>query len=439
MNFACWTITAVVILMESTSVDGLATKVLPRAPTPPYILSNVPGTWAYDTMSRRVREEIIGRIFEENDLDAPDKAEAKAKMEALREELTEPQNHKLRYIEEDGGPDIEAWREILTPYTECNWLDAPWCVTEFYLYRRIMEAFAYFKTSYDPFESQKQAGLTSSLASIEGLAEKLSSSNSLSLEAGLLLYISTSLWGNRMDLSLWPVGEAVQDDIFAQVLAAGSKNLLADDSEEMIEQIKSCIAGQSKRVDIVVDNAGFELICDLCLADYLVSSGVAEKVVFQLKAHPTFVSDAMSKDMMWMIDTMAELDDEKYPFCKSTGLKWQSLVAEGKWELKENFFWVQPQPFWDIPEDLRSELGESSIVFVKGDANYRRLLGDRYWPLSTPFTDVANYFPTRLCALRTLKAELGCGLLDDKVKEASEKDDKWMVSGRWGVIQFYNP
>lgn len=56
----------------------------------------------------------------------------------------------------------------------------------------------------------------------------------------------------------------------------------------------------------------------------------------------------------------------------------------------------------------KQELGdESSMVFVKGDANYRRLIGDRLWPTDTPFPDVAGYFPARLCALRTLKAELG--------------------------------
>lgn len=47
------------------------------------------------------------------------------------------------------------------------------------------------------------------------------------------------------------------------------------------------------------------------------------------------------------------------------------------------------------------------MVFLKGDANYRRLIGDRLWSTDTPFLDVAGYFPARLCALRTLKAELG--------------------------------
>lgn len=35
----------------------------PKAALPPIILSNVPGTWAYDTMSRRIRDDILARIY----------------------------------------------------------------------------------------------------------------------------------------------------------------------------------------------------------------------------------------------------------------------------------------------------------------------------------------------------------------------------------------
>jgi Damage-control phosphatase ARMT1-like domain len=60
-----------------------------------------------------------------------------------------------------------------------------------------------------------------------------------------------------------------------------------------------------------------------------------------------------------------------------------------------------------MPQRLRDELADSAVVFVKGDANYRRMLGDRTWPLDTPFADVAAYWPAPVCPLRTLKAELG--------------------------------
>ena len=36
-------------------------------------------------------------------------------------------------------------------------------------------------------------------------------------------------------------------------------------------------------------------------------------MVIQLKGHPTFVSDAMAKDMLAMIDLLADLDASEYP------------------------------------------------------------------------------------------------------------------------------
>ena len=72
-----------------------------------------------------------------------------------------------------------------------------------------------------------------------------------------------------------------------------------------------------------------------------------------------------------------------------------------------------------------------------GDANYRRLLGDRLWDLTAPFQDVVGcYFPCPVCALRTLKAELGCGMGAEQVEKAKALDDAWMTNGRFGVVQF---
>lgn len=58
---------------------------------------------------------------------------------------------------------------------------------------------------------------------------------------------------------------------------------------------------------------GFELFCDLCLADCLATGGAAERVVIQLKGHPTFVSDAMAKDLLAMVDLLVSLDEAEYP------------------------------------------------------------------------------------------------------------------------------
>ncbi|CAM9983768.1 unnamed protein product, partial [Laminaria digitata] len=431
--------------------------VLPRARLPEIIVSNVPGSWAYDTMSRRLRENILMRIYEDMDMDAPEMASAKEMLDALVEELKSAGTSKLTPIAEGGGPDVAEWNKIMEPYLGVSWLDTPWLYSEFYAYRRVVEAFSFFETGkaggslegkgVDPFMDQKMLGVTSALKSMEALAKRLLATDAevLGSKTGIQLYATTALWGNRMDLSIWPVekdggNSAGSGDVFSQVLGSSSENLLADDSERLAEALVSCGEQGGQRVDIIVDNAGFELFCDLCLADCLATGGTASRVVIQLKGHPTFVSDAMAKDMLAMIDLLADLDISEYPSAKAIGVRWKKLISEGKWELREDCFWAQPRPLWEMPARLRKDLGgESALVFVKGDANYRRLIGDRLWPTDTPFSDVAGYFPTRLCALRTLKAELGCGMPKEATERAAQQHEDWMVNGRYGCIQLFDP
>jgi len=71
--------------------------------------------------------------------------------------------------------------------------------------------------------------------------------------------------------------------------------------------------------------------------------------------------------------------------------------------------------------------------------NYRRLVGDRQWPFTTPFADIVDYFPAPLAALRTLKAELAAGLEPQHAAMAAAVDPAWLTNGRWGVIQFAEP
>lgn len=220
------------------------------------------------------------------------------------------------------------------------------------------------------------------------------------------------------------------------VIEAGQTFILADDTEELARHVSSTRKGS--RYDIIVDNAGFELYCDLCLADFLVSSGLARIVLLHLKSHPTFVSDAMAKDVADTIDFMQRGDSTAD--LAATGARWANHVKFGAWILVEDDFWVQPSAMWLMPERIADDLSNSALVFVKGDANYRRLLGDCQWELETPFSDILSYFPAPVCALRTLKAEIGCGLPPKNVTDdIAEKDPSWLVSGKYGVVQFLNP
>src|SRR5690606_12299627 len=98
-------------------------------------------------------------------------------------------------------------------------------------------------------------------------------------------------------------------------------------------------------------------------------------------------------------------------------------------------FWTSPLLAWEMPDDVRNDLSASHLVVSKGDANYRRLLGDLAWPLDTAFDDIVAYFPAPLVALRTYKSELGGGLQPKRIAELNRTEEDWLTSGRWGNAQ----
>lgn len=426
---------------------------LPKLPIPEPILSSKPGTWAYDTMSRRVDSEILQRTYEDNEdtFNSAAFSDVLVRFNSLRAKLQSAADTKLTYLEalpddapEDRRREFVEWQTILEPFVTRGdtWLSAPWLVTEFYVYRLLMEALGYWDPSsagykYDPFAKQKMAGLLSSPGSAEPMLSKLKTLPKT--KEGIELACAFALWGNKMDLSLWPADTANTDvDVFSDILSTAGENLLHDDSSVLgglCEKLRNLGGGN---VDIIVDNAGFELVTDLSLAQYLVESGIAKVVTFQLKSHPTFVSDALEKDLLDTVEHYASLDSSQYPNASACAKIWQSFLRNGSWKCHEDDFWVQPLPMWEMTEPLRTDMKERcDLAFVKGDANYRRLLGDRVWEFTDAFTDVVGaYFPCPICALRTLKAELGCGMNAEQVEKAKALDDNWLVNGRFGVVQY---
>lgn len=402
-------------------------------------------------MKRRVNEEILQRTYEDN-LGEWEKSEFQHILERfleLREDIGS--SAKLKMLDplppespEGRVKEWNEWKQILQPFldNEETWLSAPWLATEFFVYRRLMEAIGYWDEGtagykYDPFARQKQAGLESSVGSAEPMLSKIPTLPKTS--EGIELAASIALWGNKMDLSIWPADAAdTHVDIFTSILASASENLLHDDFDKLASHCKQLRENGGGNVDIIVDNAGFELITDLALAQHLVESGIASCVTFQLKSHPTFVSDALEKDLRGHIDYYKNLDPGKFPNAHKAGMQWQELLDTNKWKCSENNFWVQAFPMWQMTEPLRTNLKERcDLAFVKGDANYRRLLGDCMWDLDAPFDlVVGNYFPCPVIALRTLKAEIGCGMDLHQIERAKQLDESWMVNGRFGVVQF---
>jgi hypothetical protein len=152
----------------------------PRLPIPKPIYSNIPGTWAYDTMSRRVDEEILQRVYDDNKemFEKESSTSIKSKFDALRKDLQTSSTLKmLDDLPNDASPERkrewQEWKTILQPFLDQQdtWLTAPWMVTEFYVYRRLVDVIGYWDVDspgyhYDPFSRQKRAGLESSVGSV---------------------------------------------------------------------------------------------------------------------------------------------------------------------------------------------------------------------------------------------------------------------------------
>ena len=92
-----------------------------------------------------------------------------------------------------------------------------------------------------------------------------------------------------------------------------------------------------------------------------------------------------------------------------------------------------------MPFSYLSLLQKQSLFIAKGDANYRRLVGDLHWSYDTSKQQVFYYYPCPLLLLRTLKSNVNIGISKLLQEKASSIDSSWDCSGKMGIIQFYVP
>ena len=110
-------------------------------------------------------------------------------------------------------------------------------------------------------------------------------------------------------------------------------------------------------------------------------------------------------------------------------------LGEGRLGVLDHWLYASSLFFCQLSGDLRDRLGAMELVLVKGDANYRRLVGDVHWPPATPFEEATGYFPAPVAALRTFKSEVVLGLQPGQAQRLSAEDPDWRINGRRGVIQ----
>jgi uncharacterized protein with ATP-grasp and redox domains len=383
---------------------------------PPLLLTSEPGSFAQRTFQTRI-PRILDNIIATNDYPI----EIVAALGTLREEIVSGALQPLR----EQVDDQEFWNAHAHEHLGKTWLDLPWYWAEAFFYRRVLEQTRYFQDGdfyhRDPFAPVKRAELQPDRApqKVNTALERLPRDT----ETAFHTLLHASLWGNRTDLSYL----AIKRD--AQSFADERANLMVDDSAQMWEFLR----GTCKRVDMICDNAGTELCFDLALIDFLLRANLTSEIILHLKPQPMFVSDAMIQDALASLDA----------FGKSPALELRQLAQrlaralnDGRLVLSDHPFWVTGFFFHDLPNDLRATLAQASLVISKGDANYRRLIGDCHWQPTTRFRDAVAHFPAPVVALRTMKAELIVGLRAGEAERLRALDAEWLVNGKRGVIQF---
>jgi len=383
-------------------------------------------------------------------------------LQILKKDIIEDQ--PLRCLHPDGRPDIEGFNIKLASFGQTctiTWQNCPWLFAECHLYRHVHTLFSRsgspFWRTYDIFARQKLNALVASHAAVEELCERyLSITNSKDLAPTntdqevqrLLFYEMTevALWGNATDLSL--LSSTSLDQIHAlqgtKAIQAGQARIVSNDIGAAWDHLRS---NPKKRVDIVLDNAGFELFTDLVYALYLLGAGFASAVRLHVKSIPWFVSDVMPHDMDVLLSTLT--DPALFPGANESVRIVAALLSaacrDGRLSVEEHPFWTTGLDFQEMPthapdlfETLRKE---SALVIFKGDLNYRKLVRDANWPHTTPFKQaigVLGETGINIFALRTNKADVCVGL-DEQTLQRVEKEapgKAWVRNGKYAVASF---
>lgn len=271
--------------------------------------------------------------------------------------------------------------------------------------------------TYDVFARQKMSTFRSSRPAVVELAAKYnelvlqlekdvkSTNNSEELdEAERILFTEMCeicLWGNATDLSLLTslTYEDIQKLQGADARKKAEKNILVNDLPAAYKVLKEAqrTGKKDRRVDIVLDNAGFELFVDLILAGYLLAAGLATQITLHPKAIPWFVSDVIPADFAALLSALANpqgfystpdehtgqvpesLSDKESSDLSFLFQHWAAFHAEGQLLLRPNIFWTSAHSYWHLPQAeprLYEDLKESELVIFKGDLNYRKLTAD---------------------------------------------------------------
>jgi Damage-control phosphatase ARMT1-like domain len=379
---------------------------------PPELLNNDPNGFAWGVWHDRT-PKLVTQVRD----DHPYGPEQRRALEALLEEIASGVMEPLG----SHAQDHETWTLWGADYFGKPWLDTPFLWSESYFYRRLLDAVRFFEPGpwrwLDPFEHLKTAelrdpALEPDLAALDDL-QQLSAG-----EQGRTILLA-SLWGNRADLGFKMGASSGSGDI-------ESARVIIDQSADLWAAL-----GPGASVAVVTDNAGREMLADLVLIDHLLKHRRVGSVSLHVKPYPYYVSDATTADVVACLRRLTATRGSASEIAN----RLQQAMANGSVSLHTHEFYCAPWSYHRMPADLAAQFERASLTILKGDLNYRRLVGDRDWPPTTPFADVSAYFPGPVAVLRTLKSDVITGLDPAAVAELDATGQPWRTDGSHGLIQ----
>lgn len=462
--------------------------------TPKSVTSD-PKSFAYDSVRKRWPVILTGAIDDVHRTVAQtDNAEKQAEGKKIIEQLGNLKyevlhDRVLTFIVDDGYPEeIARYNKEIEDLGNPTWLNVPWLFAECYMYRRISTFFSLTKhwKSYDIFARQKMDTFRTSRNAIVELAARYkelvsqlraNKDATYDEEAEKLLFsemFEICLWGNATDLSLLTnlTYEDIQKLQGSKARKAAEKNILVNDLPLAYDTLKKARdeGKKERRVDFVLDNAGFELFVDLILAGFLLTSGLATQVVLRPKSIPWFVSDVLPADFGLLLNALSQpkaffetpSDDEKLQDKTPAPLadqeteellfvfqEWATLHAEGQLIMRPNRYWTAGGSFWRLPSEapeLHEDMKGAELTIFKGDLNYRKLTCDAHWDPTTPWTTALGPMGPgsgiNVLSLRTCKADVVVGLAAGKDEELKATEGgggdsgarRWAFHGKWAVV-----
>jgi uncharacterized protein with ATP-grasp and redox domains len=346
-----------------------------------------------------------------------------------------------------------AWESQIAAQEGRKWLDIPWYFAEAFFYLKLLAAFGYFEGApsgdaqdargrdargrdargkdtrgADPFRPQKERELFDPEGGLAMARRIMAAAAGMSAEQALPFLLHSSLWGNRLDLSTFEIDESRRKGVFNR----DNDSLLVDHTADAAQALS-----RADNLQVLLDNSGPELVCDLLLVDHFLSGknphgGRPSRIVLHAKRDPFFVSDATVQDAAQTVLAMAADSDERVA---GAGRRLRNAITSGRLSVRDHWFWNSALHFTAFPDDLRKDLAAADLLLVKGDANYRRTLDDRKWETSMSLDELAGYFPAPFVTLRTMKSELVVDVPREAAERLFRQDPQWMVNGKRGLIR----